>query len=415
LTTGPDVGAVFGSQFTNSGFNAFVTGLSPGTYVMTASAESTVSGTFNQARSVTVTIPSPSPAMSLDVPSNNAVVGPSFTLAGWAIDRGAPSGTGVDQIAVWALPSAGGSAVNLGLAAYGQARSDIGQAFGGQFTNAGYSLTISSLPPGAYDIRASAHSLVAGAFNQERWVHVTVGSSASNPLMVVDLPANDSTVGTTLSIAGWGIDRGATSGTGVDAVVVWAFPINGTPFPLGATNYGGVRNDIANAFGAQFRNSGFTLNLPSPAPGTYDLRLSLHSTVANTYNLERWTRVTVSATGSNPRMFVDQPTSGATIGQPFTLSGWAVDLGAPSGTGVDAIEVWAFPTNGSQPFRVGAASYGSARPDIGSAFGTAFTNSGYALSVSNLPAHGTYDLRVSARSTVTGSFNQEQWIRITIP
>src|SRR5262249_19394147 len=43
---------------------------------------------------------------------------------------------------------------------------------------------------------------------------------------------------------------------------------------------------------------------------------------------------------STTYMSLDGPANNATISQPFNTGGWAVDLGASSGTGVDAIHVW---------------------------------------------------------------------------
>jgi hypothetical protein len=112
-------------------------------------------------------------------------------------------------------------------------------------------------------------------------------------------------------------------------------------------------------------------------------------------------------------MAVDTPVSGASLTQPFNIGGWAIDRGAPSGTGVSAVHVWAFPVSGAPSIFVGVASYGAVRSDIGSLFGPNFTNSGFNLGVSGLPK-GTYDLSISAYSTVTGSFNQARAVRITI-
>jgi hypothetical protein len=53
----PDVGNVYGSQFTNSGHNLAASGLSSGTYDVVVYAHSTVTGTFNQALVVRITTP----------------------------------------------------------------------------------------------------------------------------------------------------------------------------------------------------------------------------------------------------------------------------------------------------------------------------------------------------------------------
>ena len=78
--------------------------------------------------------------------------------------------------------------------------------------------------------------------------------------------------------------------------------------------------------------------------------------------------------------------------------GRAIDPGAPSGTGVDAIHVWAYPRAGGDPMFVGEASIGGARPDVAAVYGDRFLNSGYGLKVRGLDP-GTYDLAVFAWST----------------
>jgi hypothetical protein len=113
-------------------------------------------------------------------------------------------------------------------------------------------------------------------------------------------------------------------------------------------------------------------------------------------------------------MAIDAPPAGSTRSQPFPVSGWAIDQAAASGPGVDAINIWASPVNGSGGlFFAGAGGYGAARSDVGAAFGSQFTNSGYNTYVSGLSA-GTYDLIVYARSTVTGTFSQWRVLRVTI-
>ena len=47
---------MLGAQFTNSGYNVTVSGLAPGQYQIAVYAHSTVTGTFNQSRVVSVTI-----------------------------------------------------------------------------------------------------------------------------------------------------------------------------------------------------------------------------------------------------------------------------------------------------------------------------------------------------------------------
>ena len=59
---------------------------------------------------------------------------------------------------------------------------------------------------------------------------------------------------------------------------------------------------------------------------------------------------------------LESPVAGA-AGQPLEVRGWAVDGSATSGTGVDAVHVWAYPAAGNPVF-LGAATYGLSRPDV---------------------------------------------------
>src|SRR5262249_17414531 len=117
-----------------------------------------------------------------------------------------------------------------------------------------------------------------------------------------------------------------------------------------------------------------------------------------------------------PRMSLDGPANNSTISQPFITGGWAVDLGAKTGTGVDAVHVWAFPGAnggiGAGQF-VDAALLGGVRPDVGAVFGAQFANSGFNFLMKGL-APGQYYVGVYVHSSVTGTFNQQQFALVTI-
>ena len=118
-------------------------------------------------------------------------------------------------------------------------------------------------------------------------------------------------------------------------------------------------------------------------------------------------------------MALDGPTAGAPpLLQPFLAGGWAVDLGAPSGTGVDDIHVWAFPIEGGVVNPAGGrfvaqGTSGGSRPDVGAVLGSQFTNSGFTFSISGLPT-GDYVLGVYAHSTVSGTFNNVTQVVINV-
>jgi subtilisin family serine protease len=349
--------------------------------------------------------------MSLDGPSNGADVTVPFAVAGWALEPTAASGTGVDAIHVWAFPLSGGSATFLGAAPYGVARPDVGAAFGPQFTNSGFSLSASSLGPGGYTVVAYAHSARTGTFAASRAATVNV-ANASRPASSIDGPATNAVVAPSFDIAGWAVDLGPGDGTGVDVIHVYAYPADGSsPIFVGVASYGIQRTDVGAAYGTRFTDSGYTLSA-NLAAGGYTVVVFARSVISGLFSsIAR--SVTVRAPG-DPAMAIDAPASNTAPAQPFQVAGWAIDRDAPTGPGVDAIHVWAFPTApGAGPIFLGVANYGASRPDVGAVFGTRFTSSGYDLSVSNLPP-GTYQIAVYAHSGVTDTFNQSHAVTITV-
>ena len=105
---------------------------------------------------------------------------------------------------------------------------------------------------------------------------------------------------------------------------------------------------------------------------------------------------------------------GTVCRSPFEVAGWAVELGATSGTGVDWVDVWAFPSSGGA-IHLGAAGLGVSRPDVAAFFGDArYEPSGFHLWVTSLAA-GSYELRVWAHSTVTGAFSNLRRISVVVP
>ena len=237
------------------------------------------------------------PRMNLDLPLGGLTAQP-FVTAGWALDMSATTTTGVNRVDVWAFPSGGGAATFLGTPNYGHARPDVAGFFGGShFTNSGFAGVMSGLPSGSYTVRAFAYSTVAGAFNNvsERTIQIL-----GNAHMSLDLPAANLSVPVNSSflVAGWALDLGASVGTGVDMVHVWAFKNPDTtpePLFLGAANLGFGRPDVRAYFGAgeAFINSGFNLNVSLPSAGTWDIIAFAHSTVTNAFSIAKVRRVTV--------------------------------------------------------------------------------------------------------------------------
>lgn len=123
----------------------------------------------------------------------------------------------------------------------------------------------------------------------------------------------------------------------------------------------------------------------------------------------------VEAHQATALMVLDTPVLGSVVEPPFVVAGWAIDLAAWSGTGVNAVHVWAYPTPGSgaPPIFLGVADPGGVRPAVGAAYGDPFAPSGYELTVFGL-APGVYDVVAYAHSTVTGTFNNAHVVRVTV-
>jgi glucose/arabinose dehydrogenase len=235
----------------------------------------------------------PNPLLNIDVPAQGSVVTQPFVLSGWAFDSSAASGTGISTIHVWAFPNPGSGAVPrfVGVPNFGS-RPDVGAAFGTQFTPSGFGLAVSGLPPGVYQFWLFGWVDALGTFGIVRTVDVTIVSST---LLAIDRPANFSTVAQPFHLAGWSIDTSASSGTGVDTIHVWAYPITGgPPVFVGVPALGGGRPDVAAFFGSsRFTPSGYNMAASGLTPGTYDLVVYAHSTVTNSFSAAEFVRVTV--------------------------------------------------------------------------------------------------------------------------
>jgi len=113
----------------------------------------------------------------VDVPAPGSLVESSFVVAGWAIDRRASSGTGVQAVHAWALPTSTGAPIFLGQATLEGDRQDVGEVYGAQFSSSGYTLTVEDIPPGNYDLLVAAYSNVTSSFDSSRSTSITVAGS----------------------------------------------------------------------------------------------------------------------------------------------------------------------------------------------------------------------------------------------
>lgn len=115
-------------------------------------------------------------------------------------------------------------------------------------------------------------------------------------------------------------------------------------------------------------------------------------------------RTATKVFNSDPRLAVEIPSEFSSVTQPFTISGWALDLAATSGVGVDMVRVRAIRTGTTTELSWGNATFGLSRPDIAALYGTQFDNSGYTISISG-KASGQYTIFVDAHSVSSGIWN----------
>jgi hypothetical protein len=366
--------------------------------------------------------------MAVEQPILHTAVDFPFQILGYAIDLDAPIGTGVDTVHVWAFPDDGGPVdwdrgAFMGVASYGATRTDISALYGPQFEPSGFTLTsYMLLPSGNYIFTAYAHSTVSGTFNNSDSVPVDVEPVA---YVRIEQPAPGFLLGPQFRVSGWAIDTGVAGSAGIEEVHVWAFPNDGTPVSFTTGTFLGLatdemsRPDIASHFrNPDWENSGYRLERTRPlSVGDYIVRVYARSQRTGTWDGMEETHITVIP--SDPRMEVDQPVSGSTVTTPFLVRGFAVDLGATSGVGVDSVHVWAFPESAYHDWGagtwLGAAALGFSRPDVSALYGGQFDPSGFELTAATPLPSGNYTLSVFARSTVTGKYDILVDVNVIIP
>jgi hypothetical protein len=228
--------------------------------------------------------------VQVDTPGSNQTITPPFNIVGWAIDTRSTNGPGIDVLHAWAVPTNGGAATFVGVIAVGDYRPDVGQAYGAQFTQSGFGVTMANIPPGAYTLVLYPHSTVTGAFEYDKVKTLNI-NIVGGALTMIDTPVWGQTFGNGgvgMHISGWALDLANPSFDGVDTVHIWA--INAS---TGATTFLGVpgpeiRLDVANIYGNRFWESGYRLVNATPLPpGTYYLIVYSHSYGAAGFNIGR--------------------------------------------------------------------------------------------------------------------------------
>jgi RHS repeat-associated protein len=288
----------------------------------------------------------------VDTPAINGTVSEPFQIRGWALWTTAASGAGVDAIHVYGCPIANCPApVFWGAATIGLARPDVAATYGNPAgATSGYSFTMSGLTPTVYYVQVWVHVIATGAWQPFN----TSFTVTAAPEHVLEHPVALQSLAQPLTVSGWAIDAGMPSGTGVDAVHVWAYHNfgNGTPqYMLGAATYGDARPDVAAARGSRFLHSGYHFTMTGQPPGWYRFVVSSHSLPS-----AAWTGRTVDA-------YVDIPTASLEINRSGTGTGSIVGTGlsCPGGSNTQAMPCGA-------SYALGTVAWITAVPDPGSTF-----------------------------------------------
>ena len=350
-----------------------------------------------------VSIPSAGSRISIDSPGNNAMVMQPFSIRGWAADSSSFAGTGVDAVHVYAYPgSMSSTAIFLGPASYGAARTDVASALGGsRFTNTGYALPVTKLKAGTYVFVVYAHSTVTGTWAAAtRTIRVGAG-----PLLNIESPTSGSLVGQPFYVTGWAMDTRAAKGTGVNAVQLFSQPVGGGPVSLLGNATLIYRPDLAATFGSKYGGAGFVIAVTGIPAGQYVLTAKARSTVTNTWIISATTVIT-----SGPLTSIDTPRGPTPVSAGFSISGWSIDLRSTSGPGISAVHVYAYPVTGGSAIFLGAADVNQSRPDVEAIYGAEFENCGYQLPVTQPLSPGKYLFVAFPYSSVSNGFaTPYQW------
>jgi hypothetical protein len=211
---------------------------------------------------------------------------------------------------------------------------------------------------------------------------------------LIESPTEWADTSTDVRVTGWAADLAAGSGTGVDTVQVY---LDGSL--KGNAAYGDPRPDVGAAAESRCGPCGYSYLLPikGVAVGDHIIEVRVHSS-ASGMNTSYLRGLSIVSVPTYPAGNLDAPAAGASASGTVRVAGWAADQAAKSGTGVDGVTVYV------DGVLAGNATYGVSRPDIGGAYGTQFTASGYYLDIDlKTMAPGVHAIEVRAHSAVSGT------------
>jgi Viral BACON domain/Matrixin len=371
------------------------------------------------------------PFGTIDTPAQGETVsGNAYVNFGWALTQNPkliPTNGSTIQVYVDGVP--------VGNASYNNFRSDIATLFPGLANSNGAvgfrTIDTTTLTNGLHTIvwTATDSGGVTSGLGS-RYFRVSNGAAAVTAaaeasVSSVDVAAAPIDPAPILGRRGWNPEapwlayavsasgRAVMRGEEIDRFELWLGERSGERF----SGYLRVGNDLARLpIGSQLNATTgvFTWSPGVGFVGTYDLVFVRSAGGRALARQDMRIILTAKSSGHvGAQVVIDAPLSGQIVTQPFHLGGWAADLDAAAGTGIDALHVWAYPLAGEPPVFIGVPVYGGARPDVAAVHGHQFRDAGYGLTVQSLPP-GQYDLAVFAWSNVTGGFVPARLVRVIV-
>ena len=371
--------------------------LSDGSHTLEVTATTADGQTSTITRAITVSNNgSASTHIMIDRPNaQTGVLSGWAGLGGWAID---------DKAAVTEVDVAV-DGVFLATATYGILRTDVCAAYPGRQgcpnVGWGYWLDTTKLTDGAHALQITAKTSTGGESTVS--TSFTVFNAASTTRVFIDTPsAKDGAYEGLALLSGWALDDSAK-------IATVSISIDGAPY--GTATYGLIRTDICAAFpgrpGCPAVGWSFLLDTGLLANGTHLLGVvattadGRNATSSVSFSVANW----VPAPSNNPiRIDIDTPSpQGGALAATAHLGGWAIDTNAAITSIQLAVD--------NVPY--GAASYGSIRSDVCSAYPnvSGCPNVGWDFFLdTTLLTDGSHTLAVTATSaggqssTITASF-----------
>jgi hypothetical protein len=121
-------------------------------------------------------------------------------------------------------------------------------------------------------------------------------SSRVGPQVAIERPAasDDQILAQPFVLGGSAIDLDAGASTGIDTILVWAYPTSGAaPLFVGVATYGENRPDVAAVHGERYQHSGYDLTVSDLPPGEYDLTVFARKDGSGTFAPPRIIRLNV--------------------------------------------------------------------------------------------------------------------------